>query len=87
MQGSACTGLQRVERGAPLRLNPMDRPFGNLDGVWPGDEVTRVRALLNSLHVENGVDRLIERLVSDAPAPWLQEERMADIGTTSGPTR
>ena len=76
-------GLLRVERGAPLRLNPMDRPFGKLADLSPGDELDRVIAALASLHVEGDVDALIERLVSTPkPAPWAQQERMQDLGAT-----
>ncbi|RUW83642.1 hypothetical protein [Mesorhizobium sp. M1E.F.Ca.ET.063.01.1.1] len=74
-------GLERVKRGAPLRLNPMDRPFGSLEGLSPSDELDRVVAALGSLHVENDIDALIERLVSTRePAPWAQQERMQDMG-------
>ncbi|WP_066741819.1 hypothetical protein [Cupriavidus sp. D384] len=76
-------GMLRVERGAPLRMNPMDRPFGNLESVSAGDEIERVIASLRSLHVEGGFDALIERLVSTKkPPPWEQRERMLAIGTT-----
>jgi len=76
-------GLRRVERGAPLRLNPMDQPFGSLDSVSPGDELDRVSASLRSLHVEGGVDALIERLVgTESVPPWAQQERMEDLGRT-----
>ncbi|TIU28202.1 MAG: hypothetical protein E5W38_24650, partial [Mesorhizobium sp.] len=64
-----------------MRLNPMDRPFGSLEGLSPSDELDRVVAALGSLHVENDIDALIERLVSTRePAPWAQQERMQDMG-------
>lgn len=75
-------GLVRVERGAPQRFNPMDRPFGDLEGLSPGDELDRVVNSLASLHVDGDVDALIERLVSAPEPPWLQQERMQNLGST-----
>ena len=76
-------GMKRVFTGAPFRFNPMDRPFGNLNGAQPGDEMNRVEMARASLQVDGGLDGLVERLVSDGETlPWMQQERMPDLGTT-----
>jgi hypothetical protein len=58
--------FDRVERGAPLLLTPMDRPDGPFD-LPPGAEVERVAWLLREFPV-----RLPKLLNGDGP-PWAQE--------------
>lgn len=55
--------LQRVERGAPLRLTPLDRPGGPFSGLDPKDESTRVSALSGDLDVS------LEALLRKPSAP------------------
>ena len=75
-------GLDRVALGAPLRLNPMDRPDGPFDGVGPDDEVARVEAMLKAVEFAGGLEKLLVNMVDDPLAPWLQVEtqRMAVAG-------
>lgn len=69
-------GLDRVAAGAPMRLNPMDRPDGPFDAVGPGDEVARVEALLRAAEFGGGFEKLLANVVDDETAPpWLQIEK------------
>ncbi|WP_293902419.1 hypothetical protein [Phenylobacterium sp.] len=69
-------GLDRVAAGAPLRLNPMDRPDGPLDAVSPEAEVARVQALLQAAPFDGGLEGLLSKLIDDgATPPWLQIEK------------
>jgi hypothetical protein len=66
-------GIDRVAAGAPLRLNPMDRPDGPFDAVGPDDEVARVEALLRAAELAGGLENLLVDLVDDQSAPpWMQ---------------
>lgn len=67
-------GLQRAKRGAPLRLNPMDRPDGPLAQVSPNDEVARVEAMLQT-GLAGGLEDLLSRLIDDPANPWEQIEK------------
>lgn len=68
-------GLKRVANGAPLRLNPMDRPDGPFDDVGPDEEVARVEAMLKSTRLGGGLESLLANLVDDKSAPpWTQLE-------------
>src|SRR5262249_9141049 len=70
--------LARVADGAPLRLNPMDRPEGPFDAVDADAEVRRVKAMLKATQLGGGIDKILSRLV-DADAddpnapPWARE--------------
>lgn len=70
-------GMARVARGAPMRLNPMDRPQGPLSPVGPDAEAARVEALLQAgKPFGGGLEVLLERLVDEQEfAPWWQAER------------
>jgi hypothetical protein len=67
-------GLRRAERGAPQRLNPMDRPDGPFDPVSPSDEVRRVEAMLQLSDFGGGLEQLLATLADDAERPWQQTE-------------
>ena len=72
-------GMTRAQLGYPLRLNPMDTPFGPFHDVGEQDEAWRVEALhaamaLNATQDKSGIDVLIERLVNDPAPPWLQKD-------------
>jgi hypothetical protein len=69
-------GMKRVFDGAPLRLNPMDRPDGPFDAAGPDDEVARVEATLASVIFGDGLEGLLASMVDDeTTAPWRQIER------------
>lgn len=68
--------VARVAAGAPLRLNPMDRPEGPFDATAPEDEVARVEAMLKASQFAGGLEAMLLNLVDDREkAPWLQSER------------
>ncbi|SDY88762.1 WD40 repeat domain-containing protein [Nitrosomonas sp. Nm58] len=69
-------GLKRVIRGAPMRLNPMDRPEGPFDSITPDDELRRVEAMLKSARLGGGLENLLSKLVNDDQiVPWKQIEK------------
>jgi hypothetical protein len=69
-------GLKRVANGAPLRLNPMDRPDGSFDRVGPDEEVARVEAMLKAARLGGGLESLLGKLVDDQTTPpWTQVEK------------
>jgi hypothetical protein len=76
-------GLSRVWYGAPLRLNTMDRPVGPFDAINEDAEQMRVEAMLNSSKVGGGYEKMLQTLIEDEPAPWLQTER-TEIITDAG---
>jgi len=77
--------VRRVQRGAPKRLNPMDRPFGPFSRVDPIDEQNRVEAMLGSMQFGSGLERLLRRMVEDGERPpWRQREQTA-LPVESGP--
>jgi hypothetical protein len=67
--------LERVLRGAPRFLNPMDQPDGPLDPVESQAEVARVEALLGAARFGDGLEQQVLALVQDPPEPWLQVEQ------------
>jgi hypothetical protein len=80
-------GARRVEFGAPLRLNPTDRPFGPFDAVTAQDEVSRVAALQDAMESNVGIGTLVGRLVSDEAAPWLQRDTTELPASRGGATQ
>lgn len=75
-------GLKRVANGAPLRLNPMDRPVGPFDAIGPDDEVARVEAMIKSTQFGGGLESLLTKLVDDQTSPpWIQSEKEEMIPT------
>jgi hypothetical protein len=84
-------GLRRVERGAPLLLNPMDCPEGPFDTFSSEAEAARaeqarVEAMLISAQLGDGLENLLSKLVDDRPVPWAQREKK-NIQTPGGQKR
>lgn len=72
--GDSTAAEGRVERGAPQRLNPMDRPDGQDVGISSDQELRRVAAMLASGQLGGGLETLLAHLVDDRPPPWKQHE-------------
>jgi len=68
---------ERVERGAPQRLTPLDRPDGSFDRIPTADEVSRIEAQAQ------GLDANLRGLLGDpGTPPWEQsygDYRDADL--------
>ena len=73
---------ERVKDGAPKQYNPMDRPFGALDGLSGSEETDRVWNAINALAVDEGLTGLVGRLVREKTWPWVQTETLGDMGPT-----
>ncbi|MGY5775084.1 hypothetical protein [Rhizobium sp. LEGMi135b] len=72
---SRAVALSRVEDGAPLRLNNMDRPEGPFDAVGGADETRRVEAMLKATPLGGGLEAILARLIDDdSLPPWAQME-------------
>jgi hypothetical protein len=71
--------LARVRRGAPLRLQPPDRPDGPFDPLTPDDDVTRV-----SVH-RAFIDQQCERMVGDIAVMPTRQRLLRNVPAT--PTR
>lgn len=68
-------GLERVKQGAPLRLNPLDRPDGLFDPVDPAAELARIEAMLASWQIGGNLENLLMTMIDDpSSAPWSQIE-------------
>jgi hypothetical protein len=78
--GDRATGLARAADGAPLFLNPMDRPDGPFDPVDADAEQARVEALLAGDGPGGGLEALIASLVDDSTVPWQQVDKTEATG-------
>lgn len=77
--------LQRVEQGAPRQLTPMDAPFGPFTPLDPTHELARVERLIEAMQLGGGLERLIERIVTDEDTtPWSQRDH-EQLPVESGP--
>jgi hypothetical protein len=88
-RGSAAA-LERVERGAALRLQRPDRPDGPFDPLTPADDVTRVSA--HATHIDQQCKSMVgditvmptqQRLVRHVPATPTRRRQFVDISIAS----
>lgn len=64
----------RVERGAPQRLGPLDKPDGQSVSASAAEELHRVNAMLTSGQLGGGLEGLLAGMVDDRRPPWEQDE-------------